>query len=238
MSLPQQFSIFLLVAGEPATWTIDIHVALQRLSRHDPGGAIVYFTRALRRCPVNCGGELPRLLFYMGIALRRLGLSNSAVRSWISLLRLRRDRHTRELLERFSNCYGMAKQPSSEMDDWQAFYSIQLMRYLQAARKRSLTSASERALLRELLLVYWMRLVESGSLQGKSPEEKSALFKATRIEFPAFLHDRRPDPLLRVNFANGARVQPGDPCPCGSGLPHLACCGRTPGEDELTIGLF
>ena len=54
----------------------------------------------------------------MGIALRRLGLSNSAVRSWISLLRLRKDRHTRDLLERFSNCYGMAKQPSTEMDDW------------------------------------------------------------------------------------------------------------------------
>ena len=46
------------------------------------------------------------------------------------LLALGHVERARQILERFANSYGMAKQCCGDLDDWQAFYSIHLLRYL------------------------------------------------------------------------------------------------------------
>jgi hypothetical protein len=219
-------------------WQTDTHRGILRLSRHDPGGAVLHFAQALQRCPVSRSDDLAKLLYYLGIALKRLGLSNSAVRSWIAAHRARRQRHTQELLARFSNSYGMAKQSCEDQDDWKAFYSIQLMRYLRGFNRRTLSSDAERHMLLDIIRTYWDKLAESGALRGKSPAEKSEIFKKTCIDFPLFFQGNIADPVVRVDFATGKKQRPADKCFCGSGLPYLACCGRTPGEDELMIGVF
>ena len=219
-------------------WQTDIHRGLRQLSRHDPGGAVLHFAKALHLCPVDRSDDLAKLLYYLGIALKRLGLSNSAVRSWIVAHRTKRQRHTHELLERFANSYGMAKQSCPDQDDWQAFYSMQLMRYMRGFNRRTLSSENERKLLVEIIRTYWEKLKGSGALSGKTPAEKSEIFKNTCIDFPLFFRGNTVEPVLRVDFSTGRKLGPGDKCFCGSGLPYLACCGRTPGEDELMIGIF
>jgi hypothetical protein len=219
-------------------WQTDIHRGIRQLSKHDAGGAVLHFARALHSCPVTRSEDLAKLLYYLGIALKRLGLSNSAVRSWIAAHRAKRQRHTYELLERFSNSYGMAKQSCPDQDDWQAFYSVQLMRYLRGFNRKTLSSEAERKMLVDIIRSYWDKLKSSGELDGKSPAEKSTIFKDTCIDFPLFFQGALKDPVLRVDFSSGKRVRPGDKCFCGSGLPYLACCGRTPGEDELLVGIF
>jgi len=219
-------------------WLGDFHRGMRHLSGHDPSAAIPYFSRAVRKCPVSRSEELTRLLYYLGMALKRAGYNNSAIRSWIASQKMKKREHTRILLERFCNSYGMAKQACEDLDDWQAFYAIQLMRYLRGFNKRTLTSASERSMLRDVIREGWEKLQATGALCGKDAEEKHKIFESTKMEFPLFYQSRIRDPLLRVNFDAGRRLRVGDPCPCGSGLSYGCCCGRTPGEEELTIGLF
>jgi uncharacterized protein YchJ len=219
-------------------WKGDFHRGIHALARHDPAAAAMYLSRALKECPVSSRRSLSRLLFYLGVALQRLGLSNSAIRAWIASQRSRKLRRNRELLQRYANPYGMAKQGCDDLDDWQAFYSLQLTRYLRGFNKRTLTSATERSMLQEIIRERWTALKQSGVLEGRSPEEKSVVFRATRIDYPLFYMSDEKDPVLQVNFETGKKFRPGDRCFCGSGLPFLACCGRTPGEDELSIGIF
>ena len=144
----------------------------------------------------------------------------------------------RALLDRFCNDYGMAKQDCEAQDDWQAFYSIQLTRYLRGFKKRTLSDRSERSMISDIIREAWERLQSSGELEGCSAEEKYEIFQKTTIDFPLFYYGRLRDPVVQVNFNTGRRIKPGDPCPCGSELQYGCCCGRNPGGDELAIGLF
>jgi hypothetical protein len=219
-------------------WTVDFHRGIRHLSGHDPAGSILFFSRAVQACPLSRSEELTKALYYLGIALQRVGYSNSAIRSWVTSQRMKKSRHTRALLDRFCNEYGMAKQDCEAQDDWKAFYSIQLMRYLRGFKKRTLSDRAERSMIVDIVREAWNGLVASGALEGCTPEEKYEIFQNTKIDFPLFYYSRLRDPLVRVNFFEGRKYRAGDPCPCGSGLQFCCCCGRNPGEDELSIGLF
>jgi hypothetical protein len=219
-------------------WTVDFHRGIRYLSEHDPNSAILYLSRAVQGCPVNRSEQLTKALYYLGVALKRIGYSNSAIRSWVTSHKMKKSRHTRELLDRFCNEYGMAKQDSEAQDDWQAFYSVQLMRYLRGFRKRTLSDRVERSMIADIVREAWKRLRDSGVLQGCTPEEKYEIFQKTKIDFPLFYYGRLRDPVVRINFSEGRRYKAQDPCACGSGLPYCCCCGRNPGEEELSAGLF
>ena len=219
-------------------WIVDYHRGIRHLSGHDPAGAIAFFSRAVQACPLSRSEELTKALYYLGVALQRVGYGNSAIRSWVISHRMKKSRHTRALLDRFCNEYGMAKQDCEAHDDWQAFYSIQLMRYLRGFKKLTLSDHAERSMIVDIVREAWNGLVASGALEGRTPEEKYEIFKSTKIEFPLFYYSRLRNPLVRVNFSEGRRYKAGDPCPCGSGLQYCCCCGRNPGEEELSIGLF
>ncbi len=45
-------------------------------------------------------------------------------------------------------------------------------------------------------------------------------------------------PVIAVNFQTKKKVKLSDRCLCGSGLPYIICCGRTPGKEELMSGIF
>jgi hypothetical protein len=219
-------------------WTVDYRRGMRYLSGHDPAGAILFFSRAVQNCPVNRSDELTKALYYLGIALRRAGFGNSAIRSWVTSHKMKRSKHIRALLDRFCNSYGMAKQDCEAQDDWQAFYSIQLTRYLRGFKKRTLSDRSERSMISDIIREAWEQLQSSGELEGCSAEEKYEIFQKTKIDFPLFYYSRLRDPVVQVNFSAGRRIKPGDPCLCGSGLLFGCCCGRNPGGDELSIGLF
>ncbi len=61
------------------------------------------------------------------------------------------------MLSRFTNCYGMERQDTSEADDWQAFSSIQTARYLLGKNKRTFSTRAEQDMIRDLIRDSWER---------------------------------------------------------------------------------
>jgi hypothetical protein len=212
---------------------------LKLLSRHRPLEAAHFFEKALKECPTADGTGLYRVCFYLGIALRRLGHPETAIKSWVSCQRLKKRGHARRMLVRLTNPYGMEKQERAVLDDWKAFVSIQLTRYLLTKNKRIFSTLAEQDMVLDLIRDYWKSLVKSGALAEKSCEEKHAIFDNTRIVFPTVvLPGQGGQTTITVNFRTKKRVKPADRCYCGSGLPFALCCGRTPGSDEVLSGIF
>ncbi len=180
------------------------------------------------------------MCFYLGVALHRVGYSQSAIKSWTTCQRLNKRGHSRKMLARYTNCYGMKRQETPLADDWQAFYSIQAARYLLCKNKRTFSTLAEQDMITDLIRDAWMRLEASRALVGRSGYQKIAAFRNVRIVFPnmLLLEPRTDGPVISVNFQTKQRVGLSDRCACGSGLPHIACCGRTPGREELLSGLF
>ena len=219
------------------------HIAYCRgktsLAKHNPEKALKSFEAALATCPVDKPKELARILYYLGIALNRLGMSSCALKSWSSSHRLDQQGYAGKFLRKFSNGYGMAKQRTAELDDWKAFYAVQLVRYLTLKKSGKLGTDAERDMIWELILEEWRALRNSIDMAAMSSEEKLSLFRAYKIVFPFFsLPEDQGEQPIPVDFARQKRVSLDDQCFCGSGLPYRLCCGRTPGEDELSIGVI
>lgn len=220
-------------------WKVQLARGLGMLSRHNPLEAVRRLQQALASCPVDRGADLHRICFYLGIALRRAGHSQVAIRSWLSCTQLKKRGPSRRMLERMVNGYGMARQASVEDDDWQAFLAIQLSRYLATRNKRAFSTAAERDMVSDLIRDCWDGLARSGALAGKSACQKRDLFRALRIVFPTVvLPESRSRTLVAYDFRMQREIGDGHACFCGSGLPYACCCGRTVSAEELTSGLF
>ena len=208
-----------------------------------------YFERALMNAPTGRAPslvvsrshrrELASLFYYLGICLRKAGMRNRAVASWIEAARLVKRGFAREKLFRVTNAYGMARQASPEIDDQQAFYGVQLARYIRSKRSHRLGTRAEIDMIAELIDEYWHELRSTLDLSRLSCDQKLKLFRETLIVFP-FLSV--PEALkindVAVDFCHGRRLTARDRCVCGSGLPFRMCHGRTPGTDEALIGKF
>jgi hypothetical protein len=213
---------------------------LALLAKHDAQEAARHLEMALQECPPSRSSELHRICFFLGIALTRLGHPETAIKSWVSCQRLRKRGPTRRLLSRFTNAYGMQKQVREEIDDWRAFASIQLSRYLICKNKRTFSTRAEQDMVVDLIRDHWQSLQKSGAIAGRSCAEKHKVFSQMQIVFPTVLlaEPRRGAPVIAVNFQTRSRVGLADRCFCGSGLPFRLCCGRTPGCEEVLSGIF
>jgi hypothetical protein len=186
----------------------------------------------------NCH-DLGRILFFLGIALNKLGMPGYALRSWSVAGKLDKHHVSGKFLRRFSNCYGMVKQESKELDDWNAYYSIQLEKYLSSKRSKRLGTDAERDMIHELICEGWEEMKVTVDLTSMDSCEKLAAFFSHRLVFPTMSADsREPYREIAVDFARKKRISLDDRCFCGSGLPYGFCCGRIPGKDELENGLF
>lgn len=213
---------------------------LRSLSRHKPEDGVKSLQKALEHCPPSRPRELSRICFYLGIGLRRLGFPQSAIKSWISSQRLNKRGHTRKMLSRLTNCYGMERQDTTADDDWQAFSAIQTARYLLGKNKRTFSTRAEQDMIGDLIRDNWDAALRSGALEGKSGCDKLVAFRAVQIVFPSVVRAEPlvNDPVIAVNFQTQRKVKSRDRCVCGSGLAFVLCCGRTPGKEELLSGLF
>ncbi len=221
-------------------WSIHFDRGLESLSRHRPAAAVKSLQQALEKCPASHSHDLYKVCFYLGVALQRIGYSQSAIKSWTTCRRLNKRGHTRKMLARYTNCYCMERQGSAEADDWQAFYSIQAARYLMCKNKRTFSTPAERDMIGDLIRDAWAELGRAYELAGKSGCDKMAAFRSVHIVFPSavFSEPHADGPIISVNFRTKQKVGLGDRCLCGSGLPYFQCCGRTPGKEELFTGVF
>jgi hypothetical protein len=231
------------------SWLVDYRRGLRWLRRHRPLRALGYFERALMTIPTDrrrpsavqqsLRGEISRLFYYLGVSLRKTGMRNRAVASWVESIRLEKRSVVRRKLLRGTNAYGMARQATREVDDQQAFYGVQLARYIRSKQSHRLGTRAEIDMIAELIDEYWERIRSTLDLGRMTCAEKLGLFRDTTIVFP-FLSV--PQTLktedVAVDFCHGTRVGPSDRCVCGSGLPYILCHGRTPGTDEALTGKF
>jgi hypothetical protein len=133
----------------------------------------------------------------------------------------------------------MARQATCEQDDQQAFYGVQLSRYIRSKRSHKLGTRAEIDMIAELIDEYWAGLRKSRVLDEKSVEEKLRFFRDTLIVFPYLsVPTAVKTEDLAVDFGHGRRIGATDRCVCGSGLPYRLCHGRTPGTDEILLGKF
>jgi hypothetical protein len=220
-------------------WKLQMDRGLGMLSRHNPLEAVRCLQQALAACPPERCADLHRICFYMGIALRRAGHSQTAIRSWLSCTHLQKRGHSRRMLGRMVNGYGMARQENEGGDDWQAFLAIQLSRYLGTRNKRAFSTAAERDMVSDLIRDCWRGVERSSVLVGKDPCQKRDYFRGMRIVFPTVvLPETMPGTLVAVDFRTQRRILDSQACICGSGLPYAFCCGRTVSCEELTSGSF
>ena len=219
--------------------TPDLHIdrGIRFLSRHSAQDALASFSHALAICPVSDKKTLCRVLFYLGVTLNRLGFRDSAIKSCLASRKMSKNGYALKMLRRFANAYGMERQTCPGLDDWRAFYSLHLSRYLSSTRRNGFSSLAERDMIRDLIADNWIDLKQSGILSGKSEEEKRQIFQTVKIVFPA-VAGFSGDPVVFVDFVRGKKITPGDRCLCGSGLNFLSCCGRIKGEEELLSGQF
>jgi hypothetical protein len=221
------------------SWVRHYDRGLDFLSRHRPTEAVKALQTALENCPPARAKQLYQICLFLGVALHRIGFPQSAIKAWISCQRLNKRGPTRKMLSRYTNCYGMERQDCSEADDWQAFSAIQTARYLLGKNKRTFSTLAEQDMITDLIRDAWSQLRRSdlGSMSGCA---KIEAFRSVRIVFPTVVFSEPPlnGPVIAVNFQTKRRVGLSDRCSCGSGMPFMLCCGRTPGKEELLSGSF
>lgn len=220
-------------------WKRNFMRAKNRLAKHRPEEALKYFEEALSGCPVSRANELSRIFFFLGITLRKLGLPESALKSWSAGYRIAKNSSAGRMLKRFQNEYGMKRQSTSEEDDWNAFYAIHLNRYIRGKRSGSMGTLAERDMINDLIRERFLLLREEYPLEELSAPEKYHLFHSVLIIFPRISPAAAgvEDPV-GVNFLAKERILPDDSCFCGSGRPFMQCCGRSPGVQEIMNGLL
>lgn len=209
---------------------------MRALAGHDPATAIRLLRSAVDSCPASDHAELSRRLYWLAIALRRLGKDGLAIKALSSAQRLSPRGRARDMYERVANGYGMPRAACVEHDDYRAFCSIQIRRYLDGVPDRRFQSQEEIDAVLKVLADAWLRLNATGSLGKASCEEKLKAFRDAGIEYPALRErrDTRRVSVIAADFVRGRALKADDRCTCGSGLPYRMCCGRTrfPYESE------
>ena len=196
-------------------------------------------TAAVAECPAGRRTELAAALRALGFACARLGRRDAALRCWVDAQRTRKEARLARLIRGCSNDYGMPRQKHRILDDWRAFHSLQLARYVAVGGRLPLRPA-ETDMLRDLLWGHFTELLRGGELERRDTEQRRELFMALQVPFPLPRMPRSDPPgngtPIAVDFVRGRRLLSGDSCMCGSGLPYVVCCGRIPTSEEVASG--
>lgn len=221
-------------------WDRELRRGKRELMHHNPEAALKAFESALNLCPVDDPRHLSKVFYYLAFTLLRLGKKNAALRSFTAAARLRkRSCYSGKMLHRLGNDYGMVRQSSPELDDWRAFYSIHLARYLRSKNTQRIITSAEGDMIRDLIFDCWKSLTSRRLLKDRTADEKLSLFRSVEIVFPFYVVPSVREPnIIAVDFLAKSRLAAQDRCRCGSGMPFTMCCGRTRGVDELIPGTF
>ena len=166
------------------------------LAGHDPVTALRLLRLAVDICPAERHAELSRRLYWLSIALRQLGKDGLAIKALSSAQRLAPRGRARDLYGNFANRYGMPKSDCAEHDDYRAFCSIHIRRYLDSVRDRRFSSQEEIDVVLRIIADSWLRLNTKKTIKRVACEEKLDVFKETEIVFPA---------LRRMNWNVGRK---------------------------------
>jgi tetratricopeptide (TPR) repeat protein len=209
------------------------------LAQHKPKEALKLLSQSLKLCPPDKLMDSSNILYYIGIAFERLGFFSNAIRFWISANRIKKQRRIQKIIKRYANGYGMVKQTNDDLDDRNAFYAIQIRRYLEKKHNRIFSTDAERDVIIELVSEYWRKLAIKVLIDKKTISQKRNIFLNVQIPFPYLFKPKcMGDSVLSVNFKNIENIASPTRCFCGSGLVFTMCCGRTPDVEDVFKGVF
>jgi len=202
------------------------------LSKQELQKALKCFESAVTDCPVSSRSGLDKSLFYLGITLKRLGRTDSAIRCWHIANKIKKDGYSTKMIHQHSN-------PSIE-DDKEAFIRIQIEKYLEMKIVNRFCSAAEKDVVLEIILNYWLELRSNGDLDHLSSANKMNFFKNQIIIFPfsniSYIENN--STVIFADFDSGKQISLNELCSCGSGLQKNQCCGRIKFSEELGVGDF
>ncbi len=220
-------------------WQLHLKKGKDLLLQNRPDIALKEFHQALEGCPVEESRQLSKILFYIGVVLKKVGVPNGALKSWLMAQKITKNDINTRMIKRYCNDYGMVKQSSEYLDDWEAFHSLQLSKYLECKREGRFNTPAEFDVVNEIIAECWEQMCTNYPLRTMSLDEKVELFRKTSPDFPVVRGvDFTDNRCIDVNFREQRRYSPSDRCSCGSNLPYSMCCGRIEGEDELIFGSF
>ncbi len=154
------------------------------LEQHDPKSALHKFSEALRECPANEQKFLGKIIFYTGITFKKLGMDNCALKTWKSAMNIDKHSLSAKMFRRYSNNYGMPKQEDPEQDDYQAFLSIQTMKYLAGKTSGNFSTEAENDMVNDLITESWINLKQDPAVRNLDCDRKLDLFYSVKIYFP------------------------------------------------------
>lgn len=214
--------------------------AKRALRNHDPALALPLMRDAVAACPVSLHQELARRLYWLSMVLFKLGRDGPAVKALASAQKLDRRGYGRAMYNRKVNGYGMPRASCMEHDDYKAFFTIQVRRYLSGVPGRRFASQEELEEILKLIAAAWVSLGKSRAQPDGSCADKLDAFREVQIDFPALRErlvlSRARARTLAANFRTGEQVFADSRCPCGSGLDYSRCCGRVRMPFELDHG--
>lgn len=222
-----------------AGFTTHMAEGMRSLSSGKVFRAMGLFKKAVDATTPDKRAQLHRALFWLGVSALRIGRRDVALKALASARRLDRRGPAQALYSRIGNGYGMPRQAKPEDDDRLAFFSIQIARYLRLSPRKAFSGSPERDMVLSLIASAWSDLRASSLLHGMSTAKKAELFHRAQISFPRMAGaESGLSEVLRVDFRRKCLAEPGQRCPCGSGLPQEACCAAAPSYSSLSSGLF
>jgi uncharacterized protein YchJ len=134
------------------------------------------------------------------------------------------------------NEYGMDALKSSSEDDYQAFLSIQLERYLKRKTQKRFCSEAEKDVITQIISDCWTEFSKNRNLGQMDTEHKIRSFYAFTLVFPYFVAEE--ETIISFDFRNKRSMKGDDECFCGSTVPYRQCCGGIKKLKDLLKGSF
>lgn len=167
------------------------------MANHDAAAALPYLRLAVDQCPPERRTELSRRLYWLSMALRRLDRQTLAIKALASARQLSPRGPVSRSFYNITNGYGQPRCACEEHDDYRAFFSVQVKRYLWTVPGQRFADNSEMEIVLEVIAKAWLQLQKEISLDGLDCRTKLACFDKYRINFP----------VLRQGSVGGGRVR-------------------------------
>lgn len=160
---------------------------IRELSRHRPDKAVAILRDSVSACPAAKIDALAKASYWLAIAELRLDKPEQALQSLSTSRRLRPRGFGARVYARRVNCYGMPRRASPDLDNFYAFYSIQVCLFLGRKPGRRFSSESEKDTVTRLVSFAWQNLKASGRLAALEPAQRLSLFRDWPGVFPSFV---------------------------------------------------
>lgn len=191
---------------------------------------------ALEGCPDDDSASVCEIVFEIGRSFFGMGMRGIAISNMLAAVKMgMREAHTDNMMNALVNEYGMPEKKTQSGNDRAAFTAIHIMRYLYSKKSGRFGTIAERDMIYELITDAWSDFSESVNTSALKTRQKISRYREYIIFFPTF---SVPDDLEQASEHVIYADFGGDLCSCGSGLPHMWCCGRIKSIDEIENGHF